>query len=394
MGSTGSRCRDHPGTFKTEHPPSLDPHRMSEDENFDVVIVGARVAGSVLAARLGTSGIRTLLLDSARLPSPTLSTHFFRGSGLVSVLNELRILSEVRALGCPPLVREYHFQDGVADYVVNSAQAAGELGFNLSVRREPLDRILLQRALRSPGVEFSDRTRAVGLEWVGGRIRGIKLQSPEGTWTVRCKLIVGADGRMSLVAREVHASMQESAPAARAVYYRYFTEFEGPTGVLDGPEFSLSGDEMAYVFPSDAGTTCVALSVNLPTFRWVREEAESRFTKLLQRHTGLWTRIQRASEDGDLLGCGPEPNYVRAPAGPGWALVGDAGMHQDPWTGLGMDNASSHALFLADAVRPALTDEVSLDQALAVYHQRRDGHALHGYRETVRLAEDLRQLSG
>src|SRR6266496_2542495 len=46
--------------------------------DYDVIIVGARVAGSVLAALLGGQGHRVLLLEKAHFPSDTLSTHFFR----------------------------------------------------------------------------------------------------------------------------------------------------------------------------------------------------------------------------------------------------------------------------------------------------------------------------
>jgi flavin-dependent dehydrogenase len=361
-------------------------------EEYDVVVVGARVAGATLAACLGDSGIRTLLIDSAGFPSSTLSTHFFRGSGLVSVLDRLDVLEEVRSLGPPPLVREYQFQDGLSDYVASPPQAPGAIGFNLSVRREPLDHLLLQRAVRSPAVEFSEHTRAIRIERDHGRLAGVTLETPTGRRTVRCSLLVGADGRRSFVAGEVHAAEQEAAPATRAIYYRYVTGFVGPMGQLDGPEFSLLGDEMAYVFPSDAGRTCVALTLNLATFRWFREDPESRFAILLQRHRGIWDRFRQATPDGGILGCGPEPNYVRVPSGAGWALVGDAGMHQDPWTGLGMDNAGLHATFLAESVAQGLNGSESLAEALEEYHRRRDKHALEAYRETVRLAQDLRQL--
>jgi menaquinone-9 beta-reductase len=359
-------------------------------EEYDVVVVGARVAGATLAACLGDQGIRTLLVDSAGFPSSTLSTHFFRGSGLVSVLDRLDVLEEVRTLGPPALVREYNYQDGRAEYVVGPPQAPGKIGFNLSVRREPLDDLILRRAVRSSAVEFSDHTRAIAIDRNDGRQVVISLQTPTGERMVRCRLLVGADGRRSVVARQMHAVEQEAAPASRAIYYRYVTGFVGPTGELDGPEFSLNGDEMAYVFPSDAGRTCIALTLNLATFRWFREDPETRFATRLEQHSGLWERFEQSAPDGDVLGCGPEPNYVRVPIGPGWALVGDAGMHQDPWTGLGMDNAGLHATFLADSIRRGFTEGGSLAPALEEYHHRRDEHALPSYRETVRLAQDLR----
>jgi flavin-dependent dehydrogenase len=78
--------------------------------------------------------------------------------------------------------------------------------------------------------------------------------------------------------------------------------------------------------------------------------------------------------------------------GTGWALVGDASIHQDPWTGKGIDFASRHAIFLAEALVDALngSDEVS---AFDRYWRRRDEHGLETYHATNKLAKDLRQLS-
>jgi flavin-dependent dehydrogenase len=47
----------------------------------DVLIVGARVAGALLAIRFGVLGWNVLVVDRSSFPSPTLSTHFFRGPG-------------------------------------------------------------------------------------------------------------------------------------------------------------------------------------------------------------------------------------------------------------------------------------------------------------------------
>ena len=100
-----------------------------------------------------------------------------------------------------------------------------------------------------------------------------------------------------------------------------------------------------------------------------------------------------ATATGRLAGCGPERSYVRVPYGPGWALVGDAAMHQDPWSGLGMDMAGVHATFLAEAIVDWLRGSADERTALAGYHERRDAHGLARYHETVRYAADLRELA-
>lgn len=179
-----------------------------------------------------------------------------------------------------------------------------------------------------------------------------------------------------------------------ALNYRYVAGFAGPDGgAPDAAEFSLLGDEMAYVFPSDGGLTCVAVSVNLDTFAWLRRDIESRSRERLARHRGLLPRLEAVTDHGRVAGCGPERGYVRVPHGPGWALVGDAALHQDPWSGLGMDMAGVHATFLADAIVAWLDGPADERTAMTTYHRRRNEHALSAYHETVRGAADLRTLA-
>jgi flavin-dependent dehydrogenase len=242
-------------------------------------------------------------------------------------------------------------------------------------------------------VETAERTSVVALLRQGERVVGARLVTPKGPRQVQARIVIGADGRHSFVARAVAASLEQAEPASRAFYYRYLRGFVGPDGrKADGAEFWQREDELAYVLPSDAGVTCVARSLNLADFAWRWLAPEKRFHERLARHEGLAERVRAAEVCGPVLGSGPLLNYVRVPAGPGWALVGDAGLHQDPWSGLGMDMASVHATFLAEALLAWFGQTMAEEEALASYHQRRNDHALMGYHRTVTLARDLRQL--
>ena len=74
------------------------------DARFDVVVVGARCAGSSLAAQLAHAGLRVCAVDRADFPSDTPSTHVFQAEGL-RVLDRIGALGRVLATGAPPLVR-------------------------------------------------------------------------------------------------------------------------------------------------------------------------------------------------------------------------------------------------------------------------------------------------
>ena len=156
-----------------------------------------------------------LLVDSAWFPSATPSTHFFRGAGLVGVLDRLGLLDRVLALGCPPLTREFNYADGGADPVAGPPQEPGAIGYCLSVRREMLDRILIERAQRSAAVDFAERTKVVGLLWADGRVTGVRLADGR---SIEAGIVVGADGRNSVVASEAAPRVEHEAPPYRALY--------------------------------------------------------------------------------------------------------------------------------------------------------------------------------
>jgi len=362
---------------------------------YDVLIVGARVAGATLAALLGDAGRRVLLVDRARFPSSTLSTHFFRGGRAGRVLERLGVLDEVLALGCPRLVGEYRFQAGQVGAALGPPQEPGALGYGLSVRRGPLDARLVRRALATGHVELLEATSVRSLAWDDGRVVGACLRGPDGEHAVRARCTVGADGRQSFVARAVAAPLQTAEAGHRGFYYRYVRDWRGPTGQPpDGAEFHHAPDERAYVFPSDAGLSCVALSLNRDAYTWLRQAPAERFPSRLASYAGLAERLSAARWTGPLLGCGPLPNYVRVPVGRGWALVGDAGLHQDPWSGLGIDQAMVQATLLSEALDTWLAGAADEDDTLARYHRCRDADALPRYERTVTLSRNLGRGTG
>jgi flavin-dependent dehydrogenase len=361
------------------------------DVERDVLVVGGRVAGSITAAILGGAGYRVLVVDRATFPSTTLSTHFFRGARLCSVLVSLGVLEEVLAFGSPPLICDYNYEGANPAPDITPPQDPGDVGFALSVRRDTLDHLLVGRARRETTVEVREATSLTSLRWDGERVVGATLSDGD---EVAVRIVVGADGRSSSVAAGTAAADQMREPPTRAMYYRYVRGFTNPEGAEpDGAEFSLRGDELVYAFPSDGGTTCVAVSVNLADFAVMRRDAERSYHARIDAHPGLAPRLADCTFEGRLLGCGPQDHLARVPVGPGWALVGDAALYQDPWTGNGMDNAGVHATFLAEAIDDWLSGRRPEVEAFARYHARRDEHALDDFRETVELGRDLRLLA-
>src|SRR5690242_3222684 len=116
-------------------------------QNFDVVIVGARCAGSPLAALLARQGVNTAVVERATFPRDTLSTHIFQADGL-AFLDRLGVTDKLRATGAPFITRT---NGRTEDFQFNIAwpQRPGDVGGAASIRRTVLDPILVGAAEES-----------------------------------------------------------------------------------------------------------------------------------------------------------------------------------------------------------------------------------------------------
>ena len=159
--------------------------------DYEVIIVGARVAGSALAALLGEQGHRVLLLDKAHFPSDTLCTHFFRAPAL-RVFERLGVLNEVKSVA-PPMTVVWNYIDG---HVISDPVEAPEehLRYFLCERRITLDWILLQRVEREPNIEVHQGAQMKELIWSDGRVAGVRWAEQDGIKEARARVVVGADG--------------------------------------------------------------------------------------------------------------------------------------------------------------------------------------------------------
>ncbi len=346
-----------------------------------MVVVGGRIAGCLTAIGLAVRGASVRLFESRGFPSDTLSTHFFRGDGLVRCLDEVGVLDEVLATGAPPMDCQYFSVDG-SPFEAGPPQEPGRMGFCLSVRRSALDAILARRAA-ALGVDVRTRTKVVDLVTVDGACVGV---TDDRESVHRARVVVGADGRRSTVARLVDAADEERHPPARAMYYRYATGWRSPAQV--GPEFALNGDHFSYVFPGDAAVACIAVSVPVSQHEVSRRETAGHLTETFRSNPQTADRIQDVTWVSEVYTGLPADSLWREPAGEGWALVGDAGTAQDPWAGFGMDTAARQA----EAFVEAFT--ASPDDWQESYARLRRERTYAAFEEATRLAPDLRQMLG
>lgn len=345
---------------------------------YDAIVVGARCAGSPTAMLLARRGYRVLLADRVRFPSDTLSCHFLHQPG-VACLERWGLLREVARSGCPPVRRQLL---DVGPLALRGAPApAGEATDAYAVRRTVLDKILIDAAAEA-GAEVRERFSVDDLLTEGGRVTGIRGREAGGTTvTEKPRIVIGADGRNSFVARSVGAPAYNEHPSLTCAYYSYWSGVE-----VEGAELYARPGQMIIAAPTNDDQVFVIVYRPNAEFHRVRADIEANFLAALERVPGLAERIGAGERTERFRGTGILPNFYRRPYGDGWALVGDAGYHKDPVTALGMTDAFRGAELLVEAVDAGLSGERPIEGALAEYERRRNEATAETYETTIQFA--------
>jgi 2-polyprenyl-6-methoxyphenol hydroxylase-like FAD-dependent oxidoreductase len=241
------------------------------------------------------------------------------------------------------------------------------LNISLAPRRALLDSVLLEGA-RDAGAEVREAFGARDVVWRDGRVAGVVGYGREGHAVCEvARIVVGADGRHSLVAQAVGAQTYGQRPAIACCYYAYWRG-----SGLTTPAWWLAERASAGAIPTDDGLTCVV--VRLPVSQWAafKREPEGTYLAQVARFPTLADRMADASRQSRFFGTSELAQLSRQPWGPGWALVGDAGRHADPVGWAGIADAFRQADLLAGALDDGLSGRVSMNEALCRFHRDRD----------------------
>lgn len=346
---------------------------------YDVIVVGARCAGSPTAMLLARKGYRVLLVDKATFPSDIMSTLVIWQQG-VARLKRWGLLKRVVESNCPPM-RRIRFD--VGDFAITgSPPPADGVAEAYCPRRTVLDKILVDAAVEA-GAELRESFSVQEIVLEGGCVKGIRGRSRGGTAvTELARIIIGADGLHSFVARTVQPLTYNEKPALACYYYSYWS------GVpLQGQELYPRDGRIIGAMPTNDGLTLIVVGWTYGEFSEFRADIEGNFLKTLrQLAPGLADRVQDGKREERFVGTADVSNFFRKPYGLGWALVGDAGYHKDPVTAQGITDAFQHADLLADAIDCGFSGRQPLQEALADYERRRNEDVIHRYQFTCDLA--------
>ena len=353
---------------------------------YDAVIVGARCAGSAAATALARAGRRVVAVDRAKFPSDTLSTHLLFAGG-VAELKRTGALERVLALGPPRMPVAMMGARGMT--LSGGYTPVDGVDYALCVRRPGLDAALVETA-REAGAEVRERTAASELLRDGERVTGVRLD--DGS-ELRAKLVVGADGRKSAVARLAGAEeYTRSNPNGRACFFAYWrdTREEWRPIAVQWRE----GRELATAFPCDDGLALVLLMPPVERGPAFRDDPNGEYDRTVAAIPPLRERLDGCTRETKVRGATDLPSFFRRSTGPGWALAGDAGHFKDPVTAQGIRDALRFGRKLGEAVAPVLDDPPALDRAVRAWERDRDRECLEMYQWTNLLgrAEALTPL--
>ena len=318
-------------------------------QRWDAVVVGAGPAGSAAGLLLACAGHRVLLLDRARFPRDKPCSEYLSPES-TRVLARLgpNVLAAVAAASPGRLT-------GMKIVAPSGAGVVGRFAdFSFALPRTRFDTIL-RDAAEAAGAEVRERVKVEELVYDGGAVGGVVARSGDGSReTYRARVVVGADGLRSVVARRLGV-VRTCAPH-RIAFTAHVTEARD---VTDVGEMHVSRCGYVGLGPIGEGVTTVALVLPLAEAR-----RGARFFDELNRFPGLAGRFDARHIVRPVLATGPFAQWSRravAPGGAGGALlVGDAADFFDPFTGQGIYSALRGAELAATAVIDTLTTGVSL----------------------------------
>ena len=351
---------------------------MADTGNYDVIVVGARCAGSPTAMLLARKGYKVLLLDRDEFPSDTISTQMIHPPG-VRLLQKWGLLDRLIATGCP-VIQKYSFDFGFFR-IAGRPDAIETIDIAYGPRRTMLDKLLVDAASEA-GAEVRETFTVDEVLFVNGRVTGVRGHSRGGDPIVEhASVVIGADGRNSVVAKAVKPEQYHDKPPIECGYYTYWSGLPA-----SGFETYIRPNRGWGVIPTHDDLTLVVIGWPYAEFESGKKDVEGTYLKALELAPEFAERVRGARREAPFKGAAVS-NFFRKPFGPGWALVGDAGYNKDPVTAWGISDAFAAAALCSVALDQSFTGTQSFEEAMAGYQKTRDEHSLPMFELTCNFAK-------
>jgi geranylgeranyl reductase family protein len=338
-----------------------------ESDDWDVVVVGGGPAGAAAAARLAASGFRTALIDRASFPRDKVCGDFV-GPMALAELADLGVAQTV-AFGATSTMAQLALHiDADQPAVLSIPKVDGIPGYGRVIPRLQLD-AWIQDAARRAGATVLDGRKAEAVERVpdGIVVRG---RSAAGPWQLRARLLLGADGSNSMVARTLRGGVPPSQDRIMAVR-AYFDDVEGADGRGD---IWFRGDTFPgyhWLFPTGGGSANLGVGMLASTYPPSGRNLRDMLLRLIAEDASVRHRLRGARMRGRVLGHPLTTYNPRLPlTGDRLMLLGDAAGLINPLNGEGIQYALHSARWAAGIAADRL-DSDRLDAGSLEGYQRR-----------------------
>lgn len=334
----------------------------SATDNHDVVIAGASLAGCTTAILMARQGASVLLID--RRPDPAaykvVCGHYIQASALPTI-RRLGLYEPMIAAGAVHSPAKLVW-DG--DPIGPLSEDVAEASINLPRRK--LDPLIRGIAADTPGVDMRLGWTLTDIAHEQDR-KTAQLEGPDGEpLSVRARLVVGADGRDSTVAKLVGMRSIRSKNGR----FNYSPFYSGPPH-SDHPATTswFIGADWAGAFPTSDGLTGYYLMPTLERLDEFKADVEGACLRMISTLPGA-PPVDQLELAGPIVGRVDMTNIWRKPVKSGIALVGDAALSIDPLYGVGCGWALLSGEMLADSVGQALERGSAIDSGLRRYRRR------------------------
>jgi flavin-dependent dehydrogenase len=296
-------------------------------------------------------------------------------------LQKWGLLERIVATGCPPNTT---FTIDMGEIRLTGRDLALDgVAFGYAPRRGALDWVLVEAAMEA-GAEFRPGFAVQDYLIEDNRIVGIRAadRTQRLSFEERAAIIVGADGRGSRLARVVGAAEYEVVPTLTCYFFSYWSDIPAT-----GLEIYARRNRAIFAFPTNGGLFAVFIAWPISEQSVVQSDVERHFLTALDLAPELAARVRAGRRAERFMGAANLPNFLRKPYGSGWALVGDAGCHKDPFMALGICDALRDAELLARAIDEGLSARRPLELALSEYEHRRNDATMPDYRLNLDRAQ-------
>lgn len=357
---------------------------MTAAAAYDAIVVGAGPAGSATGILLAESGMTVLVLDRAKFPRSKMCGEYLSPE-TARILDRLGVLDAVDRAGAVPLWgMTITGPDGarIVGTYPTTGRWRGYRDHALAIPRTTFDGILATR-LRATHADFRERYRVTDLVMDGDRVAGVEALDPAGRpRRFRARLVIGADGRNSVVARRL--GLVSPHPLRRMAFMTYMS---GPTDQADRGEIYVSPPDYSILNPMAPGRLNVSVVVPLADTVPARGRLDAFFDARIRQLPYLSPRLAGFRRDAPVTALGPLAVRVAPPRCGGVLLIGDSAGFYDPFTGEGIYTALRSAELAVGVALPVLSAGDCSVQALSAYTEQR--RALFDDKERVMRALQL-----